>query len=62
MYEQSPFTIYDFFMQRRRWFGGLWLVCIERGDIIPLKYRLCLLFMIITWAFSALPGLILFLY
>ena len=23
MYEQSPFSIYDFLMQRRRWFGGV---------------------------------------
>jgi egghead protein (zeste-white 4 protein) len=23
MYEQSPFSIYDFIMQRRRWFGGV---------------------------------------
>ena len=26
-YEQSPFGFMDFVQQRRRWYGGLWLVC-----------------------------------
>ena len=53
MYEQSPFTIMDFIMQRRRWFGGLWLVVNE--EKIQFKYRVCLLLMISSWALSALP-------
>ena len=53
MYEQSPFSISDFIMQRRRWFGGLWLVCREAS--IPLQYRLTLLLMVITWAGSPIP-------
>ena len=40
MFEQSPFGMMDFIMQRRRWFGGLWLVC--KDDRIPLQQRLCL--------------------
>mmetsp|Transcript_20533 Transcript_20533/g.20646 ORF Transcript_20533/g.20646 Transcript_20533/m.20646 type:complete len:1137 (+) Transcript_20533:93-3503(+) len=56
MYEQSPFSIYDFIMQRRRWFGGLWLVCWEKK--IGWQYRLTLLFMITTWAFGSVPMLV----
>jgi len=26
MYERSPFSLWDFIKQRRRWFGGLWIV------------------------------------
>jgi egghead protein (zeste-white 4 protein) len=56
MYEQSPFTIYDFILQRRRWFGGLWLVC--RDKTLKLRHRLTLLFMITTWALSTFAVLI----
>jgi len=55
MYEQSPFTILDFILQRRRWFGGLWLVCWESSDKIPLKYRRVLFCMVLAWAFSFVP-------
>jgi len=56
MYEQSPFSIYDFIMQRRRWFGGLWLVCWDPS--IGWQYRATLLFMIITWAFGSVPYIV----
>jgi hypothetical protein len=55
MFEQSPFTILDFVYQRRRWFGGLWLVCTD--ETIQFKYRLVLFVLVTTWKFSALPVL-----
>ena len=55
MYEQSPFTIMDFILQRRRWFCGLWLVCGESNNKIPLKCRLVLFWMVLAWAFSPVP-------
>jgi egghead protein (zeste-white 4 protein) len=47
MYEQSPFSIMDFIKQRRRWFGGLWLVC--RAPSISLKRRVILGTLIFHW-------------
>ncbi|KAK3256672.1 hypothetical protein CYMTET_34206 [Cymbomonas tetramitiformis] len=48
MYEQSPFSVRDFIMQRRRWFGGLYLVCI--APKVDLGRRLTLGFMTAAWA------------
>jgi len=55
-FEQSPFTIHDFIMQRRRWFGGLWIVCFD--TLIPFGNRAVLLFMIVTWALATLPVIV----
>lgn len=57
MFEQSPFTITDFILQRRRWFGGLWLVCCE-SNVIPFIYRLILLVTVSAWALSPVPILL----
>lgn len=48
--ERSPFTIADFIRQRRRWFGGLWLLV--RDSTIPLKQKFPLTVMMITWGLS----------
>ena len=50
MYEQSPFTIWDFVKQRRRWFGGLWL-CVLAPEI-PLSQRLVLGTFMGLWSVS----------
>lgn len=50
MYEKSPFSIRDFMRQRRRWFGGLWLVALSRD--IPLRQRWILITFMILWSVS----------
>ena len=53
-YEQSPFGFMDFIQQRRRWYGGLWLVC--RAKEIPIRRRIVLTLMTISWALSFFVG------
>jgi egghead protein (zeste-white 4 protein) len=48
MYEKSPFSLRDFVLQRRRWFGGLWLCA--RDNNIPLKGRAVLLTFMGMWS------------
>lgn len=50
MDEKSPFTLFDFVRQRRRWFGGLWLCALERK--LPLSERLPLLTFMVLWSVS----------
>ena len=54
MFEQSPFGLMDFVQQRRRWYGGLWLVC--KATAIPLKQRAVLTAMTFSWALSFFVG------
>ena len=53
MYEQSPFTLHDFLMQRRRWYGGVYLCCTEPG--IPLKYRWYMRIYHFVWGICYIP-------
>ncbi|KAK3288881.1 hypothetical protein CYMTET_3660 [Cymbomonas tetramitiformis] len=55
MYEQSPFSIMDFIKQRRRWFGGLYLVCIAQK--VEFKLRVTLAIMTLAWALQPLAFL-----
>jgi egghead protein (zeste-white 4 protein) len=55
MFEQSPFSIVDFIYQRRRWFGGLWLICSDETTSLEWRYRFVLFVLVTTWKFSALP-------
>jgi len=48
MHEQSPFSVNDFMMQRKRWFGGLVLVC--KAPLIDIRHRLTLAIMTFAWA------------
>lgn len=59
MYEQSPFTVLDFVRQRARWFGGLYLVCMD--SVIPFQYRAILTFTTFSWACSPLICIAMFL-
>eukprot|EP00899_Mesostigma_viride_P000816 jgi/Mesvir1/10735/Mv13807-RA.2 len=56
MYEQSPFSVMDFIRQRRRWFGGLVLVCRAHTDI-PFHHRAILAIMVASWALAPLVWL-----
>ena len=56
MYEQSPFSLKDFVMQRRRWFGGLLLCCQDQS--IGLRYRVCLYLMMTSWTLCIIPVLV----
>ncbi len=58
MYEKSPFSIIDFFKQRRRWFGGLWLVATDKK--IHIKERFILVTFMVFWSFSWLCILIVY--
>ncbi|XP_022118564.2 beta-1,4-mannosyltransferase egh isoform X1 [Pieris rapae] len=51
MCEMSPFTVFDFIRQRKRWFQGM--IITGNCETIPLKYRL--LFLLHTYAWLALP-------
>ena len=55
MYEASPFSLWDFVCQRRRWYGGLWLVC--KDHRIAFAQRFMLSMMTFTWAASFLVGI-----
>jgi len=55
MYEASPFSLWDFICQRRRWYGGLWLVC--KDPRIAFAQRFVLSMMTFTWAASFLVGI-----
>lgn len=59
MYEKSPFSIKDFIIQRRRWFGGLWMCVFSRH--IPLKERLPLGGFMCLWSISWLCILMVYL-
>ena len=53
MYEQSPFTLLDFLMQRRRWYGGLYLCCTEKG--VAWKYRWYMRVTCFVWGICYIP-------
>lgn len=59
MYEESPFTFADFVRQRRRWYGGLWLVA--RAGELPIRVRAVLIGFMLAWTFSWLSLLTSFL-
>ncbi|GAB4342214.1 MAG: hypothetical protein Kow00117_21650 [Phototrophicales bacterium] len=59
MYEQSPFNIMDYIRQRRRWFGGLWLVAMARE--IAWKERAILWTFMVMWSVSWLCLLMVYL-
>lgn len=48
MWEKSPFTLFDYVQQRKRWFVGILLVV--HSKMIPLKYKLLLMSSIYAWA------------
>ncbi|CAG0880452.1 unnamed protein product [Cyprideis torosa] len=48
MWEKSPFTISDFFQQRKRWLQGIFYVA--HSSEIPLRYKVFLLCSIYSWA------------
>lgn len=47
MYEKSPFTLYDFVQQRKRWLQGILLVVHSKR--IPLKYKIFLTISVYSW-------------
>lgn len=47
MYEKSPFTIWDFVQQRKRWLQGILLVV--HSKIIPFKYKIFLAMSVYSW-------------
>jgi egghead protein (zeste-white 4 protein) len=57
MYESSPFTLFDFMKQRRRWIAGLWKVL--KSPQLKLKTKLPLMFMVLFWSVSFVSWLVL---
>ncbi|CAF0867645.1 unnamed protein product [Didymodactylos carnosus] len=47
MWEKSPFTIWDFLQQRKRWLQGILLVVHDRK--LPLRVRFCLGIALYSW-------------
>ena len=48
--EQSPFTVREVILQRRRWFNGLFLLAFDRA--VPLPQRLPLQIAMLCWALA----------
>lgn len=48
MYEQSPFSVWDFAKQRRRWYAGLWL-CVRSPRLVRWR-RAFLGVHVVSWA------------
>lgn len=47
MYEKSPFTLFDFLQQRKRWIQGILLVV--HSKIIPFRYKIFLFMSVYSW-------------
>ncbi|CAJ0941604.1 unnamed protein product, partial [Mesorhabditis belari] len=58
MHEKSPFTMFDFLQQRKRWLQGILLTVHSRA--IPLKHKLLLAMSLYAWAAMPLTSLQIF--